>query len=270
MKMSHKTTKKNYETALFLGKRLFSKDMSCLIDVLNKKVIGTKSFLSIFTPNPEQFVLSDNNPQFSKLLDKGTILIPDGIGVVMASKLLGKIHKEIAVSERITGVDLVQELLKMAEKKKWGVLLLGGKGYGNSIHQIESIGLSREKKLSLLWSPGYKDITNPGKAEEEKVKKLINKEKPDLVFVAFGAPWQEKWIIEHKNLLEKNNIKIAIVVGGTFDMLLGKVKRAPVIIRAIGLEWLFRLFQEPWRWRRQLQLVSFVRLVMKDAFRKRS
>ena len=264
--MSNKKVKKNHKTILFLGKSLFSKDMGSLLSFLNKKVIETKGFLSIFTPNPEQFVLADNNSQFSKLLDKGTILIPDGIGVVMASKFLGRIYKKPSIRERITGVDLVQELLKIAGTKKWKVLLLGGKGYGDNIHQIESIGLSREKKLSLLWSPGYKDITKPRKAEEEKVKKLIQKEKPDLVFVAFGAPWQEKWIIEHTALLEKNGSRIAMAVGGTFDMLLGKIQRAPVIIRAIGLEWLFRLFQEPWRWRRQLKLVRFVKLVFKEVF----
>jgi N-acetylglucosaminyldiphosphoundecaprenol N-acetyl-beta-D-mannosaminyltransferase len=268
--MINKITKKNDETALLLGKRLFSKDMNALLEILNKKVIETKGFLSIFTPNPEQFVLSDNNQQFSNLLEKATILIPDGVGVVMASKILGKVHKTTTVTERITGVDLVQELLKIAQKKKWKILLLGGKGYDDNLHQIESIGLSREKKLSLLWNPGYRDISSPDKKEADKVLELIKKEKPNLIFVAFGAPWQEKWIIEHKVLLEKNGVKIAMAVGGTFDMLLGKVKRAPVIVRAIGLEWLYRLVQEPWRWRRQLKLVSFVVLVIKDAFRKRS
>ena len=85
-----------------------------------------------------------------------------------------------------------------------------------------------------------------------------------MVFVAFGAPWQEKWVIEHEELLNKSGVELVMVVGGSFDMLLGGLKRAPMWIRAIGMEWLFRLAQEPRRFKRQLKIFKFVGLATKD------
>ena len=262
--MKQKNTKKTYKTVLFLGKELFSNDVGSLLETINKKVIGTKKTIKIFTPNPEQLVLAQENKKFSNLLDKADILIPDGVGVVLFSKLKSMLSGKPGIKERITGVDLVQKLLKKASDESWKTLLIGGRGYSDKFHHIYLPGISREKKLSLLWSNGYENVSKPLKKEEESLEKLIKKEKPKMVFVAFGAPWQEKWVIEHEELLNKSGVELAMVVGGSFDMLLGGLKRAPMWIRAIGMEWLFRLAQEPRRFKRQLKIFKFVGLATKD------
>ncbi|MCC6710981.1 MAG: WecB/TagA/CpsF family glycosyltransferase [Candidatus Pacebacteria bacterium] len=224
--------------------------------------------LKVFTPNPEQFVLSRESKEFSRILSQGDILIPDGIGVVAFSQLAGKLLKTNSIKERIAGVDLVQRLLKLASDNNWKVLLVGGKAYTGKLHNIFVSGLAKKTQLSLLWDPGYDDITKPTKLEEDHLVKLISKEQPELVFVAFGAPWQEQWVVEHEELLTSSKVKLAMVVGGSFDMLFGKLKRAPLWVRAVGLEWLFRLIQEPSRWRRQLKLVKFIGLATSDLVTK--
>ena len=94
---------------------------------------------------------------------------------------------------------------------------------------------------------------------------MIKQIKPRLVFVALGAPTQELWIAQHRNLLRKNNVEIAMAVGGSFDYLLNKVPRAPRWMQKLGLEWLFRLIIEPWRIKRQLRLIGFIALTIKKA-----
>lgn len=258
--MKRKTAKKTYETSLFLDKEVFSSDLNSLLRLVSEKVIRTQKTFKIFTPNPEQLVLAQENKKFSKYLNQADLLIPDGIGLVIFSKLSGKIKKKSSIKERISGVDMVQELLKMSSKKSWKVLLIGGKDYDKKLHNIYIPGISKKSRLSLLWSSGYKNVSKPTREEEKNLEALIKKEKPQLVFVAFGAPHQEKWVIENENLLNKNKVKLVMVVGGSFDMLLGKLKRAPMWMRAFGLEWLFRLIQEPSRFKRQFKLVKFIRL----------
>lgn len=267
-KMSQENQKKTYETVLFLGKPIFSNGIDLLLKVVSEKVIRTKKVIKLFTPNPEQLVLSRENKEFSSFLDQADILIPDGTGVVAFSQLAGRLLKQPSISERIAGVDLVQHLLKLASDNGWKVLLVGGKAYTGKLHNIFVSGLAKKTTFSLLWDPGYKNIRKPTKLEEDHLVKLVKKEQPDIVFVAFGAPWQEQWIIEHEALLTDNKVKLAMVVGGSFDMLFGKLKRAPLWVRAVGLEWLFRLVQEPSRWLRQFKLLKFIKIATVDLVRK--
>jgi len=269
--MNQEKPKKTYETVLFMGKPLFSKSAERLLEIIGEKVIRTKKVVKVFTPNPEQLVLSRENKEFNQFLNQADILVPDGIGVVAFSQLAGQLLHQPSIEERISGVDLVQGLLKLASDNSWKVLLVGGRNYTDKtgkLHNIFVSGLNKERQLSLLWDPGYEQVTNPTKEEEAHLVKLIKKEQPDLVFVAFGAPYQEQWILAHEELLTTNGVKLAMVVGGSFDMLFGRLKRAPMLLRAIGLEWLFRLIQEPSRWRRQLKLVKFIGLAMSDLVTK--
>lgn len=110
---------------------------------------------------------------------------------------------------------------------------------------------------------------NPRATEHTALLSCIQSVAPDILFVAFGAPAQEKWVIEHKAVLEKAGVRLVMVVGGAFDMLLGKVERAPQWMRSIGLEWLYRLIQEPWRWKRQIALITFMKLVFQDLMKPR-
>ncbi|PIR64389.1 MAG: glycosyltransferase [Candidatus Pacebacteria bacterium CG10_big_fil_rev_8_21_14_0_10_36_11] len=269
-KMSQQKPKKTDETVLLLGRSLFSNDIDSLLNTIKQKIIRPKETLVVYTPNPEQIVLAQKDNKFSQVLNKGDILIPDGVGVVLASKILSLWHNKPAVKTRIAGVDLVKKLLGLAGENNWKVLLLGGKGYDKGLHHVWNSGIAKETKLSLIWESGYEDISQPSKEEESDIQSLIKKTKPDVVFVAFGAPWQELWLDEHRELLSNSGVKLGMAVGGSFDMLFGKIKRAPLFMRAMGLEWLYRLIQEPWRWRRQLQLFVFMGLVLREIIKPKT
>ena len=110
-------------------------------------------------------------------------------------------------------------------------------------------------------------IKNPKKEEEEAIFSIVRTARPNIVIVAFGSPEQELWLDRHNN---KFSGIVCIGVGGAFDYFSGNIVHAPSIIRRFGLEWLFRLLIQPWRWRRQLRLIKFIWLVIKQKFGKRN
>jgi N-acetylglucosaminyldiphosphoundecaprenol N-acetyl-beta-D-mannosaminyltransferase len=194
----------------------------------------------IVTPNPEFVMLARQDEEFKNILNQADIAIPDGFGLVLASWWLGD-----KIPERITGVELVWELARLAEKKNYSLYLLGGK---------EGIAESAQGKLKEKF-PNLRIVgAEVGMSNQEfrimnyELVERINKVEPDILFVAFGQGKQEKWI--YHNLPKLNSVKLAVGVGGTFDYLAGRVFRAPKILRRLGLEWLWRLIVEPWRWKR--------------------
>lgn len=262
--------KKSDQTVLLFKNHIFSKPKSQLLNWLRTSVYRTQKPLVIFTPNPEQLVLAQKRPQFQQLLHAADVLIPDGIGLWWASKALKLFGRGGAISERIAGIDLAVDLLEWAKQEQWRVLLLGGKGYhqaGRSRVELVANGNSTGK-LQLQWLEAYGNVSRPTKNEERAVITAFQKIRPQLLFVAFGAPQQEQWVIDHLGLLKKSNTKLVMVVGGSFDMLFGKLKRAPWYLRGLGLEWLYRLFQEPHRARRQIALIEFVGLTLREFLKK--
>ena len=205
----------------------------------------------IVTPNPEILTLANNDSSYKNILNKAKIALADGVGVIMAGKILGRSFKE-----RTTGVDLLESLCKQVAEKPITVGFLGGKG-GVAEKTAECL----QKKY-----PGLK-VTFIGREWSDKLLKLPKllrlPIKVDILFVAFGAPKQERWIYEN---LEKLPVRVAIGVGGAFDYISGNIPRAPVFIRKIGFEWLFRLIAQPWRIKRQLALLKFAFLVLKEKF----
>ena len=224
----------------------------------------------VFTPNPEQIVLAKHNQFFANHLKKADWLLPDGIGLVWASCILeffGKTEEEI--TERIAGVELVEHLLEtIAKYPDYNTLIIGGRDYVGSFEGefFEDIKSLKKIKNNLYWTQGYQEKTEILPIEEEALEKIISRLKPKIVFVALGAPDQEKWIIEHLDLLNKNQAKIAVAVGGSFDFLFAKVTRAPQLWQKIGLEWLWRLIKQPWRRKRQLRLLNFLVLLSREVF----
>jgi N-acetylglucosaminyldiphosphoundecaprenol N-acetyl-beta-D-mannosaminyltransferase len=217
----------------------------------------------VFTPNPEQCVLAVESAEFRECLLSGDVLLPDGIGLVWAARLLGK------KLERQTGADTLERWLKKAKEEKIPTLLLGGRD-GVAEHLARWYdpegqwcwGLAGHVNVAAASDPQYRSTVEK---EEEEIFSLIKTRRPIAIFVAFGAPWQELWLCRHREQLEKLGVKQAMVCGGAFDYLAGRVKRAPTWVRSIGLEWLYRLVREPWRWRRQLKLLKFVRLMIAKA-----
>lgn len=227
----------------------------------------TKPTLTIFTPNPEQVILAKQDPVFAQNLQQADYLLADGIGLVWASRLLKFFGRQkVALTERLAGVEVVEHLLDLAQKQGFKTLVIGGRDYKGSYQ-----GESFEDQSSLLkigpnlyWTEAYQEKNEILPIEEQALTTIIKKLKPSLVFVALGAPDQEKWIVDHLQLLQSNQVKVAMAVGGSFDFILAKVPRAPQLIQRIGLEWLHRLIKQPWRYRRQLRLLAFIKLTFRE------
>jgi N-acetylglucosaminyldiphosphoundecaprenol N-acetyl-beta-D-mannosaminyltransferase len=195
----------------------------------------------IVTPNPELLVIASKDNKYKAILNKAKLALPDGIGVMLAGRILGR-----PLKERMHGVDLLEKLCKEVSKQPITVGFLGA-GSGVAVRTAECL----QKKY-----PGLKvSIVSEEWTEDLKDKKT------DILFVAFGSPKQEIWISEN---LEKLPVKVLIGVGGAFDFVSGKVRRAPLLVRKIGLEWLFRLVIQPWRIKRQLRLLEFIYLVFME------
>lgn len=217
----------------------------------------------VFTPNPEQIVMARHSKSFTQNLQQADWLLPDGIGLVCASALLKFFGKtDHKIKERIAGVELVEYLLQANHK----ALIIGGRDYVGSFEgeAAESIKSLKKIQNNLYWTEGYQEKAEILPVEEQALEKIISELKPDLVFVALGAPDQEKWIADHLNLLQKSQVKIAMAVGGSFDFLFAKVVRAPQLWQKIGLEWLWRLIKQPWRGKRQLRLIEFIYLLIRE------
>ena len=205
------------------------------------QAINKQKMLRVVTANPEMIYASGFDQRLKDIINSADIITADGTGVVWAAKLL-----KTPVEERVTGIDLVQALFPAAESGKWRVFFLGGKP-GVAEQAVSKIC---RQYPSINWGLENGYFTSQ---DESKVLEKIMDFQPDMLLVGLGSPRQEYWLVEHPGLA-----KVSIGVGGSFDALAGLVKRAPLRIQKLRLEWLYRLWKEPWRWRRQLVLPRFV------------
>ncbi|MBI3576426.1 WecB/TagA/CpsF family glycosyltransferase [Candidatus Gottesmanbacteria bacterium] len=233
--------------------------------------------LIVVTPNPEQIMYARADKHFADILNRADIAIPDGIGVVWASKFLKKNTSHV-VRAKIAGVELVEELARFASKQGVTIGLIGGRDKV----AVEAFECLRRKHPGLTgWAQAGPQITvkdfqlTPANGESielfvEHTADTIEKTGTGIVFVGFGAPKQE-YVIEKLNtqLLKQNTTKsvVFMAVGGSFDVIAGRLQRAPLLMRLIGFEWAWRLGREPWRWKRQLAILKFVWLVFKEKIR---
>ncbi len=226
----------------------------------------------VLTPNPEQIVIAQNDQEFQHILETNKVNLPDGVGLVLASKLISffKPTNDVIIN-RTPGVDVASLLTDFALNEKIRVLIIGGRNYaGKKYKQIVKVLSGKSNQISdgyIFWHQGFKNINNKSKLEEKELFKVIKKIQPKIVFAAFGSPYQEKWLSKNETKLEEYGVQIAVSVGGSFDFLLGNVSRAPIIVRKVGFEWLYRLIKQPWRWRRQLRLVKFAQLTFSELFK---
>src|SRR3989339_2214591 len=216
-------------------------------------------FFHIVSLNPENLVAATENESFKRVVETAQIKIIDGIGVVLAGRLVG-----IEVGERVTGVGLMEDLLKMASDRRLRVLMIGGKE--NLALRLSQCYLAKYPEAKFFGLKGIDDIKNPGKEEEGKIFSIVADYKPHFVFVAYGSPDQELWIARHKK--EFANC-VVMGVGGAFDYLSGNISRSPIFIQKLGIEWLYRLISQPWRWRRQLRLLKFIGLILQEKWKKK-
>jgi N-acetylglucosaminyldiphosphoundecaprenol N-acetyl-beta-D-mannosaminyltransferase len=198
--------------------------------------------------NTECIMSARQHKEFQKAIENAALVIPDGIGVVWASRVLGQ-----PLTERVTGVDMVWMLARIARDHGFSIFLLGA---APGVAEKAAAILQTENP-GLTIAGTYAGSPHP--REENDICTLIEKTNPQILFVAYGAPRQDVWIARTQARLK---IPIMMGVGGTFDFITGASKRAPLWMQHSGLEWLYRLIKEPRRWRRMLNLPKFVGVVL--------
>ncbi len=263
------------------------------IDKITKKeaLLKVRKFLKsgrhyLVTVYSEMIVAAQKDQKFKEILNKADLAVADGIGILWAAEVsqisnlksrASKIFRSIlylfciifwsrkiktVLPERIAGVDLVEDVCGLAAEKKHAVFFLGGK---EGIAKAASENL--KKKFPSLKIAGYFSGRKEKKGDKV-LRGIINQKKPDILFVAFGPPHQEKWIF--RNLLHLSSVKLAIGVGGSFDYIAGLKKRAPKIFQKLGLEWFWRLLKDPKRWRRIINaVIIFPYIVIKSKINER-
>lgn len=214
--------------------KLYKKSAQSFYEILSDNLKNNKKTF-VVTANPETFMISEKNEDVRKmLLDKETVMVPDGIGVLKAGKKIG-----YNIEERITGIDIANELLKFGNEQKKSIYLFGSKQ--EVIDSMKIVIKEQYPNLKLVGtSNGY--VTDKDKVFDEIVKL-----EPDIVLVALGIPLQEMLIYKHLNRFKKG---IFVGVGGYFDVMSGMKKRAPKIFIKLNLEWLYRIMKEPKRLKR--------------------
>jgi len=191
----------------------------------------------IFTINPEISLLALKDKRYRKVLQSADMALPDGIGLVLFGWLIGSSFKK-----RVAGADFMIKLVKLAERMGKSIFLLGGENRTG-----EKTAYILKQMFPKIEIAGWLENTDDLEVEYTKNSSSRNASsllsKSDILFVALGAPKQEMWISE--NITKFPNIKVAMSVGGSFDFISGKIKRAPKFMQSIGLEWSWRLFMEP-------------------------
>jgi N-acetylglucosaminyldiphosphoundecaprenol N-acetyl-beta-D-mannosaminyltransferase len=213
-----------------------------------ERFIATGGPHQAITLNPEFVMLSRRDPTFRQVINRAALVMADGVGLLWAARWLGQ-----PLPERVAGVDLVEKLAALSARRGYGLYFLGA-----------APGVA-ERAIAVLQTryPGMAAVGaysgSPDPQEEDEIVERVRQARPDILFVAYGAPRQDKWLARN---LPRLGVPVGIGVGGAFDFISGVAVRAPPWVQRLGLEWLHRLWREPWRWRRMLALPHFVLLVL--------
>lgn len=214
--------------------KLYLKSQKDFYKVLEEN-LNKKNKMFIVTANPETFNISLKDEGFKELLlDEVTTIVPDGIGIVKAAKML-----DYDIKERIPGVEIAEELLRLANENSNSLYILGSKQ--EVLDKLKEVLDTKYPNIKVLGM-----INGYNKDKDEDFKKII-KAKPDIVLVALGIPGQEKLIYKHIKSFKKG---IFVGVGGSLDVISGTKKRAPKIFVKLNLEWFYRIMCEPSRFKR--------------------
>ena len=202
----------------------------------------------IVTVNTEFVMAAQKNIEFRQTINNAALVVADGIGVVWATRFVG-----FPTPERITGTDMLVALAKRCAERGYRLYLLGA-----APGVAEQTGVCLQALAPGLQIAGTYAGT-PALAEEDAIIERIHAANTDVLCVAYGAPSQELWIYRN---LPRLPAAVAIGVGGAYDFLSGRQRRAPRAMQRIGLEWLYRFYREPWRWKRMLAIPRFMLLVL--------
>jgi len=214
------------------------------VEKLIESYLNSKETKTIMTPNPEMVMEAQKNEKLMKALNKADLVIPDGVGLIIASKI-----KKKGLKERVTGIDTMEQILQISNQNKNRIFFLGGKpGVASKATEVIK---NTYKDIEISGSHhGYfsNDVT-------EEILDRIEAVQTEVLLVGLGFPRQEIWIDENRHRL---SCKIVMGIGGCLDVYAGKVKRAPVAFQKMNLEWFYRLLKEPWRIKRMTVLPKFL------------
>lgn len=219
-------------------------DMTTALELVEHLIGEAKQAGTVLSVNPEKIYALRQDSFLRNFFDKATILIPDGIGIVFAMRMKG------LKAERVAGADLMQQICAQAEKKGYRIFIYGAK------EDVNRAAVERlRERHPTIQIVGHAN----GYIKEEDMDALvtqINESKAEILFVALGSPRQEKWMAKYLDQLV--TVKICQGIGGTLDTIVGTVKRAPLFMQRLNLEWLYRLLQQPTRAGRQIKLLRYV------------
>ncbi|MFC5512260.1 WecB/TagA/CpsF family glycosyltransferase [Massilia jejuensis] len=240
--------------------------MGCRIDNLSmEETLGRiEEFIRSGRPhqhvvvNVDKLVKASRDEGLRRIINACALVNADGMPVVWASRLLGK-----ALKERVAGVDLFEALMRRSSERGWRVFLLGARA-----EVVAAVAEAYRRRFPELVVAGWRDGYWQGEAEEAQVVEQVRASGADLLFVAISSPKKEQFLGRWQTTMR---VPFAMGVGGTFDVAIGRVKRAPRWMQRAGLEWLYRFLQEPRRMFRRyfIEDMAFVWLLIKEAARKR-
>ena len=240
--------------------------LSLRIPVLSRKeayrrledMLQQKSAARVYTPNPQMALRAALSPALSRMLGRASLLLPDGVGLVIASRLLGT-----PLPARITGIDTAEYLLRVAESKGLSVALLGARP-GVAEKAARRLRQRYPRLRTVFCHHGY--FEKSGK-ENEAVLRALRRVEPDILFVCFGFPAQEIWIDRHAASIP--SLRLCLGLGGALDVFAGQTRRAPNALCAVGLEWLWRTLSDPKRYRNFVEIPLFLLLVLRQKKKRR-
>ena len=231
-----------------LGVRLDDVTLNETLDIIEDFIASGQPH-AIVTTNTEFVMAAQTDEEFRNILNSADLSFPDGVGLIWGLRLLG-----VQLREHVRGTDTVERLMERAATKGYNVFLLGG---AEGVAEVAADKL-RERYPRLKIAGTYAGSPDP-MLDDVTVEIIRKAGHVDILLVAYGAPAQEKWIARN---IHRLGVPVAMGVGGVFDFIAGRAKRAPLWVRRIELEWLYRLLQQPWRWRRQLALPKFAMRVL--------
>lgn len=238
---------------------IFNCDVSTLtmketIHEINTRIEGRVTTQHVVI-NAGKVVLMEKNNRLLNIVKNCPIINADGQSIVWASKLLGK-----PIPERVTGIDLMMELLKLSAEKGYGVYFFGARE-----EVVNKLVINLKEQYPNLNIAGYRNGYF-NKEDEPQIIEDMKKSKADILFVGFSSPQKEYWLDEN---IDKLGIPFCMGVGGSFDVIVGKTKRAPRWMQKSGLEWFYRFIQEPKRmWKRYLVgNFKFLCITLKERFK---
>lgn len=258
-KEAEKQEREGFSSVDILGVRIHRVDFAQTLDQIARWVAerhaaqlaprnSSLATRQLCTVNPEFVMEAHRDPAFAAVLDRADLCAPDGVGILWAGRLLGQ-----PFAERVTGSDGIYRICERAAAEGWRVYLLGA-----------APGVAEQTAARLCGHyPGLRVAgTFSGSPRDDgwpEIEQRLAAAQPDVLFVAFGHPRQDFWIDKHRHELPA---AVSMGVGGAFDFVAGVTQRAPLWMQRLGLEWLHRLVNEPWRWRRMRVLPVFAGLVM--------